>query len=99
MNLDDYLKLFLTDVQHQKDALFTNEIRLSRTYANMNGNVNVLNEEEKRFVVLNEEFNNTCFFLQSKQYRDDVNLANEKITHIKNVFEEISDLFQKIEWR
>ena len=99
MSFTDYLEQFLSDVLQQKEDLFTNEIRLSKTYSNMHGNITALNEDEKELLTLHKEFLDVHFFLKTKQYRDDINLANEKIALIKNLFKEISELVEKIEWK
>jgi len=49
MNFMDYVEQILTELQNQKESLFTNKIRLSKNYANMHVNESELNEDEKNY--------------------------------------------------
>ena len=56
-------------------------------------------EDEKELLTLCKKFDDVYFYLKTRQYRDEANLAKEKIKIMQNLSEEISNLVKKIEWR
>ena len=99
INLSEYINQFIDDSNEQIENLFTEKIRLSKTYSDMHVKTNILNENEKKLIDLISTFRSEIYFLKTKQYRDDIILAKEKMDRITRIVLEISDLINNIEWR